>query len=186
MDMMEARFRMMAMIGGTREVFGGNNLKYLIPIELTTPSTGKMEFYTGLVSPTEFTIGALFQPTVNDTDGYQRKMYEFVFGMAFSRGQASAGYVNAYNNFYAFSTAPYNGVGTFEVLGPSGPWSNFSNPIYIKQSSIPVENYTSFLPDKYLTGFLLVYDTNHTGNAEQKAITDSGMSVYFSTTNPLE
>ena len=183
MDMMEARFRMMAMLGGGNvPSFGGNNLKYIIPIELTTPSTGKMEFYTGLYSPTEFIVGALFQPLVNDVDGYNNKLSEFIFGMAFNRGSQQAGYVTGWNSFYYYSTAVSTRTGSITVLSAS-PWVDFTTPSCIKHSSYDVSA-SSQMQNKVLKGFLLVYDTNHTGNAEQKALTDTGMSTYFSLTNP--
>ena len=184
MDMMEMRFRMMSIMGGgSMPSFGGNNLKYMIPIELTTPSTGKMEFYTGLKSPTEFAIGALFQPTMNDVDGYQHKASEFVFGMAFLRGQNTAGYVPGYNDFFAYSTAAGHRTGTCSTISTS-PWSNFSNPSFIKHQSYDVSS-ASYLQNKVFKGFLLIFDTNYTGNAEQKALTDTGMSDYFSLTSPV-
>lgn len=159
--------------------FGGNNLKYIIPIELTTPESGRMSFYTGLYSPTEQTVGVVFQPDVNDVSGYQNKLFQLVFGTFFSRGSGTAGYVCGVHSYFRYTSSPTNASGN-----TSGQlWKDFTIPKVLYNQMIDVSAQT-YSQNKNLKGFLLVYDTAHTGDATQKALTDAGMNIYFSLTDP--
>lgn len=159
--------------------FSGNNLKYIIPIQLTTPAEGRLVFYTGLTSPTESIIGSLFAPNVNETDGYQQKLFQLLFGTYFARGAEQAGYVGGTSTYLRTTTtatnAPSNVISTV--------WSDFTVPKYLEHKA-PDVSAAQNTQNKLLIGYLLVFDSTYTGNVQYKQLTDSGMSVYFSLTQP--